>query len=105
MRRTINGPANRNSITVTSSTTIGHVCITHSDSLLDPSSGAPKIDLICYWETVAPSLLPGLKDRPASLARAPGALSDGQFFQKHAEKLEIPFATSHLRLDPGHVRY
>ncbi|KWK24719.1 DNA ligase [Burkholderia stagnalis] len=79
-----------------------HVRITHPDRVLDPASGTRKIDLVRYWEWVAPWLLPDLKGRPVSLVRVPGEIGGEQFFQRHAEQREIPFVTRHAGLDPGH---
>ncbi|WP_069705773.1 DNA ligase D [Burkholderia seminalis] len=81
---------------------VGRVRITHPDRVLDPQSGTRKIDLAHYWQRVAPWLLPDLKGRPVSLVRAPGDIAGELFFQKHAERREIPFVTQHVGLDPGH---
>ncbi|WP_322085313.1 DNA ligase D [Burkholderia sp. BCC1999] len=81
---------------------VGRVRITHPDRVLDPRSGTHKIDLAHYWEWVAPWLLPDLKGRPVSLVRAPGDIGGELFFQKHAERREIPFVKQHEGLDPGH---
>ncbi|MCA8233254.1 DNA ligase D [Burkholderia cenocepacia] len=81
---------------------LGRVRITHPERVLDPQSGTRKIDLARYWQWVAPWLLPDLKGRPVSLVRAPGDIAGELFFQKHAERREIPFVTQHEGLDPGH---
>ncbi|CAN0626633.1 bifunctional non-homologous end joining protein LigD [Burkholderia multivorans] len=82
--------------------TVGRVRITHPDRVLEPRGGTRKIDLVRYWEWVAPWLLPDLKGRPVSLVRAPGDIDSELFYQKHAEKREIPFVTLHDGLDPEH---
>ncbi|AZQ53377.1 DNA ligase D [Burkholderia cenocepacia] len=82
--------------------TLGRVRITHPERVLDPQSGTRKLDLAQYWQWVAPWLLPDLKGRPVSLVRAPGDIAGELFFQKHAERREIPFVTQHEGLDPGH---
>ncbi|HDV6329592.1 TPA: DNA ligase D [Burkholderia cenocepacia] len=82
--------------------TLGRVRITHPERVLDPQSGTRKLDLARYWQWVAPWLLPNLKGRPVSLVRAPGDIAGELFFQKHAERREIPFVTQHEGLDPGH---
>ncbi|RQZ16602.1 DNA ligase D [Burkholderia sp. Bp9031] len=86
----------------TRSDQLGRVRMTHPDRVLDPHSGTRKIDLAHYWKWVAPWLLPDLKGRPVSLVRAPGDIAGELFFQKHAERREIPFVTQHEGLDPGH---
>ncbi|WP_175717786.1 DNA ligase D [Burkholderia anthina] len=81
---------------------VGRVRITHPERVLDAQSGTRKIDLAHYWQWVAPWLLKDLKGRPVSLVRAPGDIGGELFFQKHAERREIPFVTQHEGLDPGH---
>ncbi|RKU00218.1 DNA ligase D [Burkholderia sp. Nafp2/4-1b] len=80
---------------------LGRVRITHPERVIDPQSGTRKIDLARYWQWVAPWLLRDLKGRPVSLVRAPGDIAGELFFQKHAERREIPFVTQHEGLDPG----
>jgi len=81
---------------------LGRVRISHPERVIDSHSGTRKIDLARYWQWVAPWLLRDLKGRPVSLVRAPGDISGELFFQKHAERREIPFVTQHDGLDPGH---
>lgn len=82
---------------------VAGVRISHPDRVIDPDSGTRKLDLVHYWEWVAPWLLPHLQDRPVSLVRAPDDIGGELFFQKHAQKLEIPHITQHAGLDPGHA--
>src|SRR5260221_8595770 len=49
-----------------------------------PDQGYTKGDLIAYYETVAPLMLPYLKDRPAVLTRYPDGIKGKSFFQKDA---------------------
>ncbi|RQS12323.1 DNA ligase D [Burkholderia sp. Bp9002] len=93
--------AGRASATAPAVASTTRVRITHPDRVLDPDSGTRKIDLVRYCEWVAPWLLPDLKGRPVSLVRVPGEIGGEQFFQRHAEKREIPFVTQHAGLDPG----
>lgn len=83
-------------------TQVKGVRITHPDRVIDTQSGLRKIDLVQYFEWIAPWLLPHLKQRPVALARAPKGVGGELFFQKHAIKLQIPHATQHAGLDPGH---
>ena len=46
--------------------------------------GYTKGDLIAYYETVAPLLLPYLRDRPLVLTRFPDGITGKSFFQKDA---------------------
>lgn len=84
-------------------TEVAGVRISHPDRVIDGDSGTRKLDLVHYWEWVAPWLLPHLQDRPVSLVRAPDDIGGELFFQKHAQKLEIPHITQHAGLDPGHA--
>lgn len=81
---------------------VAGVKISHPDRVIDPSSGARKIDVVQYYEAVAQWMLPHLQDRPVSLVRAPGDIGGELFFQKHSEKLTIPNVTQHPGIDPGH---
>ena len=62
---------------------VGGVRVSHADRVIDPSTGITKIDLLRYYETVAPLLMPHLKARPTSLVRAPEGVEGDLFFQKH----------------------
>ena len=68
----------------------GTVAVTHGERVIDPSTGLTKLDLVRYYEAVAPWVLPHLKGRPVSLVRAPGGITGPTFFQKHDDKLSIP---------------
>jgi bifunctional non-homologous end joining protein LigD len=81
---------------------VAGVRISHPDRVIDKSSGARKIDLVRYYESVADWMLPHLQDRPVSLVRAPEDIGGELFFQKHSQKLSIPNVTQHPGLDPGH---
>ena len=83
---------------------IGSLRVTHPERVIDPSTGFTKKDLIDYYASVAPLMLPHLKGRPASLVRAPTGIRGEQFFQKHAEARAIPGITLlDPALDPGHA--
>jgi bifunctional non-homologous end joining protein LigD len=80
------------------------VQITHPERVIDSVSGVHKVELAQYYAQIAPWILPHLKQRPVALLRAPDGIGEEQFFQKHADRLEIP----HIRqldpgLDPGHA--
>ena len=78
--------------------------ITHGERVIDTTTGFTKKDLIEYYATVAPLMLPHLKARPVALVRAPGGIEGELFFQKHAEATLIPgIKLLDPRLDPGHA--
>ena len=78
--------------------------ITHPERVIDPASGATKLDLARYYATVAPLILPHLAKRPVALLRAPDGVGGEQFFQKHMEGRQLPGVTLlDPALDPGHA--
>jgi bifunctional non-homologous end joining protein LigD len=58
--------------------------ITHANKVFWPAEGYTKGDLIEYYETIAPWMLPYLKDRPVMLTRYPDGIEGKSFFQKDA---------------------
>jgi bifunctional non-homologous end joining protein LigD len=80
--------------------------ITHPERVIDPSSGATKIDLIRYYALVAPLMMAHLKSRPVSLVRAPDGIKGQLFFQKHFERANMPGVKALPQaLDPDHPPY
>lgn len=69
------------------------VRVTHAERVIDKSTGITKGDLAAYYQRIAPLMLPHLKGRPVSLMRAPSGIEGELFFQKHAQKREIPGLT------------
>ncbi|RYF44302.1 MAG: ATP-dependent DNA ligase, partial [Comamonadaceae bacterium] len=59
--------------------------ISHGERVIDPSTGVTKMDLVRYYDAVAPLMLEHLKARPVALVRAPSGVEGEQFFQKHQE--------------------
>jgi len=49
-----------------------------------PEENYTKGDMITYYKTIAPYILPYLKNRPMSLKRNPNGITDAGFFQKDA---------------------
>ncbi|WP_242919917.1 DNA ligase D [Pontibacter liquoris] len=60
------------------------VPLTSLDKLYWPEEGYTKQDLITYYQSIADTLLPYLKDRPESLLRHPNGIDQAGFFQKNA---------------------
>ncbi len=56
---------------------------TNLDKIYYPEDGYTKRDLLNYYDSVAPLLLPYLKDRPLSLKRYPNGIHEQFFFQKN----------------------
>jgi bifunctional non-homologous end joining protein LigD len=64
--------------------------VSNPDRVIDPQSGATKIELVRYYALVASVMMPHLKGRPVSLVRAPQGITGELFFQKHAERYQMP---------------
>jgi bifunctional non-homologous end joining protein LigD len=78
--------------------------VSNADRVIDPASGLTKLDLVRYYESVAPFILPHLKGRPVSLVRGPQGVTGQLFFQKHGEKIGIPgIKELDPALWPGHA--
>jgi bifunctional non-homologous end joining protein LigD len=89
---------------VESGETVAGVKVSNPGRLIDPSTGATKLDLVRYYEKIAPHMLPHLKDRPVSLVRAPEGIGGELFFQKHADKIRVPGINQLDRsLSPDHA--
>ena len=58
------------------------VAVTSLDKVLFPDDGITKGELIEYYGTVAPHMLPHLKDRPVNLERFPAGIERAGFFQQ-----------------------
>ncbi|MBV8727365.1 MAG: non-homologous end-joining DNA ligase [Candidatus Eremiobacteraeota bacterium] len=68
--------------------TIGRreLTLSNLDKVLWPKDRYTKGDLIRYYDSVAPWLLPHLKDRPLTLQRYPDGIDGPSFFEKQAPK-------------------
>jgi len=64
---------------------IGEITITHPTRVIDPSTGATKLDLARYYERVAETLLLDVADRPVAVVRCPDGITGQSFFQRHPQ--------------------
>ena len=62
----------------------GKPALTNLDKLYWPKEKITKGDLVHYYETIAPFILPYLKNRPLSLKRNPNGILDEGFYHKDA---------------------
>ncbi len=77
--------------------------ITNGERVIDPQSGATKLDLIRYYALVGGLMMEHLKGRPVSLVRAPAGVTGELFFQKHADVAKMPGMKQMApELDPEH---
>ena len=60
------------------------VTFSNIDKVFFPKDGYTKGDLIQYYTSVAPLLLPHLKGRPISMSRYPDGIEGGSFYEKRA---------------------
>src|SRR3954453_4635613 len=58
------------------------VPISHPDKLLFPRAGITKLDLARHYETVAPAMLPYVRDRPLAVQAFPKGIEEHGFFMK-----------------------
>jgi len=68
----------------TPSVTVG-IEVSHADRIMDKSTGVTKLDVVRYYEQVAPLMMEHLQDRPTSLVRTPDGVGGEHFFQKHLQ--------------------
>jgi bifunctional non-homologous end joining protein LigD len=64
--------------------------VSNPDRVIDAASGITKIGLVRYYALVAPLMMEHLKGRPVALVRAPTGIGGELFFQKHAERYQMP---------------
>lgn len=60
------------------------VPVTHTDKVYWPEERITKGEMIDYYQQIAKTILPYLKDRPLSLKRNPNGIQDQGFFHKDA---------------------
>ena len=87
-----------------SGNTVAGVKVSNPDRVVDPSTGTTKLDLVRYYERIAPHMLPHLEGRPVALVRAPSGIGGELFFQKHGDTIRIPgIKVLDPSLWPGHA--
>jgi bifunctional non-homologous end joining protein LigD len=73
-----------------SATVVRGIKVSHPERVIDAESKATKLDLVRYYDAIAPVFLPHIAERPLSLVRAPSGISGQLFYQKHNDTLHIP---------------
>jgi len=58
------------------------VTVTHPDKVLFPDDGITKGEVVDYYRTVAPRMLPLISGRPVTMQRFPDGIGKGGFLQK-----------------------
>lgn len=82
-------PSSRVTARKASAPIVAGVAISHGERVIDAKSASTKLDLVRFYERIAPRLLLELLHRPVSLVRAPDGIGGEIFFQKHSESLHI----------------
>lgn len=77
--------------------TVGRAVLTNQDKVFWPEDGITKGHLCDYYESVAPMLLPHLRDRPVTLVRYPDGIRGKSFYQWRIPDTAPPWVHS-LRL-------
>ncbi len=60
--------------------------LSNRDKVLWPQDGYTKGDLVAYYRSVAPYLLPHLEERPLTLQRYPDGIDGESFYEKNASR-------------------
>lgn len=60
--------------------------ITHPDKVLFPADGITKGQLAAYYEAIAPTMLPHVRNRPVTMERYPVGIGATGFWQKDVSK-------------------
>lgn len=81
--------------------------LSNPEKIYWPKEKYTKKDLLQYYQTIAPFILPFLKDRPMVLRRFPNGIEEGSFIQKNTESLHLPkgFKTADIQHEGKLVHY
>jgi len=79
------------------------VTLTHLERVYWPAEGYRKGDLLRYYFTVAPALLPYLRDRPLILQRHPNGIADPSFYQHDVDAVPDFVSTFATPAESGKV--
>jgi bifunctional non-homologous end joining protein LigD len=85
----------------------GHgVALSNLDKVLWPKEHITKAELISYFNDIAPTILPHLKDRPLVLTRYPDGWQGKSFYQKNTPSSAPPWIrTASLPSERRVIRY
>jgi len=73
---------------------VGKARLTNQAKVFWPDDGITKGDLCSYYESIAPVLLPHLRDRPVTLVRFPDGIGGKSFFQWRIPEQAPPWLQS-----------
>jgi bifunctional non-homologous end joining protein LigD len=78
--------------------------LSNLDKVLYPEAGLTKGEVINYYTSVAPVLLPHLADRPLTVKRYPNGVDGPFFFEKNASKSKPEWVRTALLPAPGSTK-
>lgn len=82
------------------------IILTHTDKVFWPNDNYTKGDLLEYYHTISPIILPHLRGRPEVLHRYPNGIKGNQFYQKEiGEKAPSYLTTALIKHDNKNTRY
>ncbi len=96
-------PAVRPAPAVDGKAVVSGLKVSSPERVIDAASGATKLDLVRFYDSVADLILPHLQGRPVSLVRGPSGVAGELFFQKHMEKPIAGITELDAALWPGHT--
>ena len=79
--------------------------LSNLEKVLYPAAGFTKGQVIDYYVRIAPFLLPHLKDRPLTMKRYPGGVSDQFFYEKNCPKHRPDWVQTTSVWSEGNNRY
>lgn len=86
--------------------TIHKIALTNGNKVLFPESGITKKAVFQYYENIANSIIPYLKNRPLTMQRFPKGISEDGFFQKNkSEYFPDWLTTSTVKKKDGWVNH
>ena len=77
------------------------VSLTHLERVYWPNEKITKFDLLCYYLSISPLIMPFLQDRPAILQRWPRGVNAPMFFQQDLESAPAFIKVERLRNQEG----
>jgi bifunctional non-homologous end joining protein LigD len=79
------------------------VVLSNPDRPMFPRDGFTKGDLVAYYRSIAPAILPYLRDRPLTVERFPGGIDAASFWEKEKPR-GIPTWVRTAAVDASHRR-
>lgn len=75
--------------------------LTNLDKVFWPGEGYTKLDLLTYYQQVAPVMLPYLVDRPQAMCRRPDGWQGKEFYQLYSKHQPAWLTTAPIKVEGG----